>query len=69
MRAVKLQYAEIRSIISNMSEASYSKYGSYSYAAGYLESQLADVMADLPANKQNDIIRILQQTINQLQKA
>ncbi len=69
MKAVKLQYAEIRSIISNMSEASYSKYGSYSYAAGYLESQLADVMADLPANKQNDIIRILQQTINQLQKA
>ncbi len=69
MKAVKLQYAEIRSIISNMSEASYSKHGSYSYAAGYLESQLADVMADLPANKQNDIIRILQQTINQLQKA
>jgi len=69
MKQSKLQYTEIRSIISNMSEASYSKYGSYSYSAGYLESQLAQVMADLPANKQIDIIKTLQRTINDLQKA
>ena len=69
MAKVKLQYAEINDVIKTFSDASYTKYNSFSYAAGYLQSQLAMIVADLPVNKQNDIIRLMQQTINQLQKA
>jgi len=68
MKAVKLQYAEIDNAIKNLSDASYTKYKSHAYAAGYLQSQLATIMCDLPVKKQMEIVRNLQRTINDLQK-
>jgi len=68
MAKVKLQYAEIHNVIREFSDASQTKYNSYAYAAGYLESQLAQVLAELPINKQADIINLFQRTINDLKK-
>ena len=69
MKKVKLQYAEIQNVIRQFSDVSKIKYDSYAYAAGYLESQLSQVVADLPINKQADIMNLFQRTINDLQKA
>jgi len=68
MAKSKLQYAEIHNVIREFSDASQTKYNSYAYAAGYLESQLAQVLAELPINKQADIINLFQRTINDLKK-
>jgi hypothetical protein len=68
MKKVKLQYAEIQNVINQFTEVSKLKYNSYAYATGYLESQLSHVVADMPANKQAEIISIFQRTISDLQK-
>ncbi len=69
MAKVKLQYAEIHNVIREFSDASQTKYNSYAYAAGYLESQLALVLAYVSISKQNEIINLFQRTINDLKKA
>lgn len=69
MAKSKLQYAEIHNVIREFSDASQTKYNSYAYAAGYLESQLAQVVSDLPANKQTEIMNLFQRTIIDLKKA
>lgn len=68
MAKAKLKYAEIHNVVREFSEASYTKYNSYSYAAGYLESQLALILSDLPVSKQAEVINLFQRTINDLQK-
>jgi hypothetical protein len=68
MKKVKLKYAEIQNVINQFTEVSKLKYNSYAYATGYLESQLSHVVADMPANKQAEIISIFQRTISDLQK-
>jgi hypothetical protein len=69
MAKSKLKYAEIHNVIREFSDASQTKYNSYAYAAGYLESQLALVLADVSISKQQEIISIFQRTISDLQKA
>jgi hypothetical protein len=68
MAKSKLKYAEIHNVIREFSDASQTKYNSYAYAAGYLESQLALVLADVSISKQQEIISIFQRTISDLQK-
>ena len=69
MAKSKLKYAEIHNVIREFLDASQTKYNSYAYAAGYLESQLALVLADVSISKQQEIISIFQRTISDLQKA
>jgi hypothetical protein len=69
MAKSKLKYAEIHNVIREFSDASQTKYNSYAYAAGYLESQLALVLADVSISKQNEIMNLFQRTINDLKKA
>lgn len=58
----KFTRAEIMISLLDFSKESYNKYGSYSYAAGFYESSLASLVADLPRAKQAEFMRILEQT-------
>ena len=55
--AAKFTHSEIMNTLKQASDASYKKYGSYSYAAGMFESSLATLVADLPRHKQAEFIR------------
>jgi hypothetical protein len=55
--ATKFTHNEIKNSLTAMSEATYKKYGSHSYATGVLESTLASIVADLPRHKQAEFIR------------
>lgn len=55
-RKTKLSYNECKAELQLFTEAAYAKYGSHSYAAGYLESMLAEVLAELPKATQARLI-------------
>lgn len=55
-RKTKLSYNECKAELQLMSDASYAKYGSHSFAAGYFESMLADALAELPKATQDRLI-------------
>lgn len=57
--AKKVEIGEIREAVQSFSAQSYEKYGSYSYVAGYYESALARLVADLPAHKQREFLQSL----------
>ena len=57
--AKKVEIGEIREAIKSFSDQSYEKYGSYSYAAGYYESTIAQLVAELPAHKQREFLQNL----------
>lgn len=52
-KAKKMSYEQIKVELSRLSAESNRVYGSYSYAAGFLESMLAYVLADSTVNQQN----------------
>ena len=57
--AKKVELSEIREAVKSFSADSYEKYGSYSYVAGYYESVIARLVADLPAHKQREFLQSL----------
>ena len=57
----KSSYIECVSAIDHMCQVTYNNHGSYAYAAGFLGSQLATLMKDLPIHKQKEIFRALMQ--------
>jgi 2-phospho-L-lactate guanylyltransferase (CobY/MobA/RfbA family) len=59
MAKQKLKYDEINAQLNEFVNANYAKYESHAYAAGYLQSQLALVMLDLPLIKQKEIMDVL----------
>lgn len=61
--AKKLDYAALSAEIGTFIAATNEIFGSHSYAAGALQSQLASTLADLPAHKQQEAITILKQLI------
>ena len=66
--AKKVPYCDISAKLGDLSSASKKVYGSYSHIAGYYESTLVGLIADLPAHKQNEMMRIFQDRIQQLQE-
>lgn len=54
--AAKFTHNEIKNSLAAMSEASYKKYGSHSYATGVLESMMASIVANLPRHTQAEVI-------------
>jgi hypothetical protein len=62
--AKKLEFSEVAKQLNAFSEVCYKKYGSYSYSSGYFESTLAQVLADLPAYKQAEVLRCMQQVVD-----
>jgi hypothetical protein len=59
----KMLYSEVMTELREFSTASRAKYDSYSYAAGFLESMVGDLIADLPAEKQADALRHLRRLV------
>ena len=58
----KASYNTCVTAIDNTIRVTHDHFGSYAYAAGFLSSQLAQVMSDLPAAKQNEILRVMYET-------
>lgn len=51
---------DIVSVLKSFSNRTYEQALSHSYAAGYFESMLANVLADLPRHKQVECLTLLQ---------
>jgi hypothetical protein len=51
---------DIASVLKSFSNRTYEQALSHSYAAGYFESMLANVIADLPRHKQVECLALLQ---------
>lgn len=58
--------SEILPTICEFQEASYEKYGSYGYCAGYFGSVLADLLESVPKRKRAEIIRQFEISIKSL---
>lgn len=57
---------EILTPIRDFQEASYEKYGSYGYCAGYFGSVLADLLESVSEKKRAEIIRQFEISIKSL---
>ena len=64
----KVPYCDIVAKLGKLSSVSREFYGSHSYVAGYYEATLVRLIGDLPAHKQNELMRSFQTTIESLQK-
>ena len=51
---------DIMGVLKSFSNRTYEQALSHSYAAGYFESMLANVLADLPRHKQVECLALLQ---------
>ena len=51
---------DIASVLKSFANRTYEQALSHSYAAGYFESMLANVIADLPRHKQVECLALLQ---------
>jgi hypothetical protein len=58
----------VRKVVKEFSDASYANYGSYSYAAGYLESLLVRAMLDISKKDREAILKDSTEQTNKLQK-
>ena len=59
--AKKLGYADISTELGKFITTTHEHFESHSYAAGALQAQLAFVLADLPAHKQQETLQVLAQ--------
>ena len=51
---------DIMGVLKSFSNRTYEQASSHSFAAGYFESMLANVLADLPRHKQVECLALLQ---------
>lgn len=56
MKRTKLSRDQIKVELTLFADASHAKYQSHAYAAGYYESLLAVIMAELPVHKQLELV-------------
>lgn len=55
-RKTKLSSSECKAELALFADAAYKEHGSHSYSAGYFESMLAEVLAELPKAAQARLI-------------
>lgn len=60
-KLTKVTREQARAELKNFTEATYPKYQSYAYAAGYLESLAAELIAELPKARQVQVIKQLRE--------
>lgn len=65
-RTRKMTYEQIKAELKNFTEASRTAHGSHSYAAGYLESLCASLIAELPARRQEMEATLIRRTTGNL---
>ena len=62
------QTEQSRKVVKAFGDASYAKYGSYAYSAGYLESLLVQTMNSLSKKDREAVLKELADQTNKLQK-
>ena len=67
--AKKVPYCDISAKLGDLSAASFKAHKGYAHVAGYYESTLVGLIADLPAHKQNELMRVFQDRIDALQES
>jgi hypothetical protein len=60
MNKRKFVARDIQTIVNEFSKRTYEQSGSYSYAAGYLESMIIGLIADAPRRTQVECLALLQ---------
>jgi hypothetical protein len=55
----KFVIRDIQSVLRSFSERTRDQSGSYSYSSGYLESMVAQLLADAPRHKQVECLSLL----------
>lgn len=65
-KLTKVTYEQAKAELKNFSEASYAKYQGYAYAAGYLESFAAELIAELPKARQAELLTQLRRSAGSL---
>ena len=60
MKKRKFVARDIQTIVNEFSKRTFEQSGSYSYAAGYLESLLVTALADAPRRTQVECLALLQ---------
>ena len=60
MKKRKFVARDIQTIVNEFSKRTFEQSGSYSYAAGYLESMIIGLIADVPRHKQVECLASLQ---------
>jgi hypothetical protein len=58
----KMTYIEIDNAIRKFTDVTYEHFDSHGYSTGFLGSMLGGVIMQLPASKQRELIRTLQET-------
>ena len=69
MAKAKYTFNEIAACINELQDVTNKHYDSYAFSSGYLGSQLAGVLCDLPRHKQEEVMQILQAGITKYAKA
>ena len=64
----KATYSTCSAIVNEMTAATVAHYDTHAFAAGYLSTLVASLIADLPKHKQNEVIRQLQATTQKYAK-
>jgi len=64
----KITIGEIDSVIKDISNTCFDRYGSYSRSCGYFESKLAETIFYLPKTKQQVIVAELKQYLDTIKK-
>lgn len=64
----KVPYCDLAARLGDLTSTAKKVYKTHAYIAGYYESVLVGLIADLPAHKQNELMRNFQDRINDLQK-
>lgn len=68
MSTSKLQYADVMSNLTNLSDVAHYKYNSHAFEAGYLQSLISSIIANKLSKKdQLEVIKQVQDTIKSLQ--
>jgi hypothetical protein len=62
VKMAKMNYAEIRVTVGEMTDVTRTYHDGYAFAAGYLGSMVSELVAALPKHKQVEYIRSMQET-------
>ena len=62
----KKDYSDINRVLNKLADSAYKKYGNHSYGCGAFQARLALIVAhELPAHKQNEFIKSIEQFIEE----
>ena len=67
--AKKVPYCDMAARLGDLTAASRDVYGNYAHIAGYYETTILNMLRDLPAQKQHEMMRIFQESIKMIKQS